>query len=353
MNQDIHSTLQEQVIAALDAKTALTIRGNGSKTFLGRKAHGDMLSVADHRGILSYEPTELVLTARAGTPLDEIESALGEKQQMLAFEPPHYGPGATLGGTVAAGLSGPRRPFAGACRDFVLGTKIINGKGEILRFGGQVMKNVAGYDVSRLMTGAMGTLGVLLEISLKVLPLEPAHCSMSFSEDSATAITRMNEWCGRPLPLSALAWHQQTLTVRLSGSDVGIQSARQTLGGELMSDGQQFWTDLREHRHDFFDTTLPLWRLSVPPTTPALALPGESLIEWGGALRWLKTDADASSIRAVTASTGGHAVLLRNGDQNGEIYQPLSAGLLHLEQRLKAAFDPAGIFNPGRLYAQI
>jgi len=353
MDQDTHSALQRQIIEALGAGTALAIRGSGSKTFLGRKAQGNVLSVADHRGIISYEPTELVLTARAGTPLDELEAALAERQQMLAFEPPHYGPAATLGGTVAAGLSGPRRPFVGACRDFVLGTQIINGKGEILKFGGQVMKNVAGYDVSRLMTGAMGTLGVLLEVSLKVLPRETAQCSVSFNEDLTTAITRMNEWCGRPLPVSALAWYQQTLYVRLSGSEAGIESARQSLGGELLSDGQAFWSDLREHRHGFFDTSQPLWRLSLPATTPALALPGETLIEWGGALRWLKTDADAGSVRAVTASSGGHATLFRNGDRNSDIYQPLSAGLLHLQQRVKSAFDPRGIFNPGRMYAQI
>jgi len=353
VDRDIQELLQQRVAQAMETRTPLAICAGNSKNFLGRESDGEIFSVADHRGILSYEPTELVLTARSGTPLDEIEATLAEQHQLLAFEPPHYGPGATLGGTVAAGLSGPRRAFAGACRDFVLGTGIINGKAEILHFGGQVMKNVAGYDVSRLMTGAMGTLGVLLDISLKVLPVAPEQCSLSFSENRATAITRMNQWCGRPLPLSALAWHDQTLYARLSGTAGGLQSACKKLGGEPLADGESFWAGLREQRHAFFATSDPLWRLSVPSATPPLALPGEVLIEWGGALRWLKTDADASSVRAVTASAGGHALLYRNGDPSGEIYHPLGDGLLRLQQRIKAAFDPLGIFNPGRMYALI
>ncbi len=353
MDQDIQKQLREQVLESLDTNTPMAISGSGSKSFLGRRIEATSLNVSDHRGILSYDPAELVLTARAGTPLDEIETALAQEQQMLAFDPPHYGPGATLGGTVAAGLSGPRRPFAGACRDFVLGTNIINGRGEILRFGGQVMKNVAGYDVSRLMTGAMGTLGVILQVSLKVLPRATCECSLYFNEDLSNAITRMNEWCARPLPISALAWQDHKLYVRLSGTVGGIQSARQTLGGERLSDADTFWMQLREHRHAFFSQPDPLWRLSLPSLSTPLALPGETLVDWGGALRWQKTQADASSVRAVTANAGGHAMLYRGGDAGGEIYHPLNNGLLQLQRRIKAAFDPAGIFNPGRMYAQI
>ena len=353
MNQDLQLELQQQVHDAIAAHTPLSITGSGSKSFLGRRSQGDILSIKNHRGIISYEPTELVLTARAGTPLKEVEATLAEQQQVLAFEPPHYGSEATLGGTIAAGLSGPRRPFAGAARDFVLGTGIINGKGEIINFGGQVMKNVAGYDVSRLMTGAMGTLGVVLQISLKVLPRTPTECSLCFDEDLSAALIRMDAWSGQPLPVSAMTWHQGQLYIRLSGTEAGVQSARQIMGGQLLTDGESFWAKLREQQLDFFNTTEPLWRLSVPANTPALELPGPTLIEWGGALRWLKSEIDSDTVRAITAAAGGHAMLYRNGDQNGEIYHPLDAGLLHLEQRVKAAFDPLGIFNPGRLYAQI
>ncbi len=351
MNNDLQEQLQQQVAAALRTKTPLAIQGGGSKAFLGREVRGTELSTAGHRGIISYEPTELVMTARAGTALSTIEATLEEHHQCLAFEPPHYGAEATLGGTVAAGVSGPRRPFAGACRDFVLGTRIINGKAEVLNFGGQVMKNVAGYDVSRLMTGAMGTLGVLLEISLKVLPVVEEECTLQFAAPLATAITRMNQWCGQPLPLSALAWHEDRIYVRLSGTQNGLASARQTLGGEELPDGAIFWDALKEQRHDFFADNTPLWRLSLPPTTPPLALPGAVLVDWAGALRWLKSDADAGSVRAVAASMGGHAMAFRHGDQSSEVYHPLTDGLMRLEQQIKTAFDPEGIFNHGRMYA--
>ncbi len=352
MDLDNQLELQQQVRDAIAARRPLSIRGSGSKSFLGRQAQGDAISINNHRGIISYEPTELVLTARAGTPLKEVEAALAEQQQVLAFEPPHYGSEATLGGTIAAGLSGPRRPFAGAARDFVLGTGIINGQGEILNFGGQVMKNVAGYDVSRLMTGAMGTLGIVLQVSLKVLPKMATECSLCFDEDLAAALIRMDTWCGRPLPVSAMTWHQDQLYIRLSGTQAGVQSARQIMGGQLLTESESFWTQLREQQLDFFNTTQPLWRLSVPANTPPLELSGQTLVEWGGALRWLKSDLDPDAVRAITSSAGGHAMLYRDGDQSGEIYHPLEAGLLHLEQRVKAAFDPVGIFNPGRMYAQ-
>ena len=276
--------------AAAHSQT-LVIRGSGSKAFYGGESHGTALNITTHRGIIDYAPSELVLTARAGTPLSEIEQLLHEHNQMLAFEPPHFGAGATLGGGIASGLSGPRRPYSGAVRDFVLGVGMLDGQGQQLKFGGQVMKNVAGYDVSRLMTGSLGTLGVLLDVSLKVLPLPAAALSLRFACDQQAAIQRMNVWAGQALPLSATCWQDQQLTIRLEGTQRALQSAHGKLGGELLANDTAFWNDIREQRAAFFQSPLPLWRLSVPGTAAPLKLEGEQLIEWGGALRGLHSDA--------------------------------------------------------------
>ena len=349
---DAGAALEERLLGAAAQGTPLAIVGGGSKSFLGRITDGQRFEVSAHRGIVSYEPTELVLTARAGTPLAEIEATLADSGQMLAFEPPHFGPRATLGGTVAGALSGPRRPYAGAARDFVLGVKMLSGEGRTLTFGGQVMKNVAGYDVSRLMVGAMGTLGVLLEISLKVLPI-PAHtATLGFALDAAAAIERMNAWAAKPLPLSGAFHHKNMLHVRLSGTAGGVAEALDRLGGDVVEDGR-LWQSLREHQLEHFDGDARLWRLSVPPATPPLPLAGETLIDWGGALRWLKSESPGEEIRAAVGKVGGHATLYRNGDRRGEIYHPLDAPLLKLHQRLKASFDPKGILNPGRMYADL
>ncbi|MFQ5938340.1 MAG: glycolate oxidase subunit GlcE, partial [Acidiferrobacterales bacterium] len=302
-------------------------------------------------GIVSYEPTELVLTARAGTPLKEVEATLDDGGQMLAFEPPHFGDGATLGGAIASGLSGPSRPYVGAVRDFVLGAVCVNGRGERLSFGGQVMKNVAGYDVSRLMAGAMGTLGVLLEISLKVLPRPASELSLVLSMGADEAISTMNTWAGQPLPISAACHDGEVLRVRLSGSDNGIRSAREKIGGEEITDGRVFWTELREQRLPFFADTTPLWRLSVPAATPVANLSGQWLFDWGGAQRLLVSDLPAETIREAASTAGGHAVLFRGGDRTGDVFHPLALPLAILHRRLKDAFDPKGILNPGRMYA--
>lgn len=346
------SGLIEQVRSTAAQHKGLRIRAGGSKDFLGRATHSEVLDVSSVRGIVQYEPTELVITARAGTPLVEIEAALAERGQMLAFEPPHFGPGATLGGTLACGLSGPARPFRGAARDFVLGTKIINGAGEQLRFGGEVMKNVAGYDVSRLMCGAYGSLGVLLEASLKVLPLPAAEAYIVLECDSDTAFATMAQWQREPLPLSGLCYDGDRLHVRLSGAEQSVAAARRHLGGETDPRAAQFWERLREQQSSFFTGTGDLWRLSVPNTAPALKLAGKQLIDWGGSLRWFKTDATADSIFAAAAAVGGHASCFR-GAQREQVFQPLPAGLMALHKRLKLAFDPHGIFNAGRMYADL
>lgn len=353
MSADLSTELIERVRAARDARRPLNIIGGGSKTFLGRPvSNADELRITEHAGIVNYEPDELIITARAGTRLADIESALAQHQQMLPFEPPHYGANATLGGTIACNLSGPRRASAGAARDYVLGVNIINGHGERLQFGGQVMKNVAGYDVSRLVTGAYGTLGVLLEITLKVLPRPATAITLRHELSPLDAITTMNRRAGNPLPITGTAFDGAMLFTRLEGTDTAVQAARQRLGGEH-SDISDFWTQVREQRHGFFADTQPLWRVSIGPTQPPLPVNGKSFMEWNGALRWLYSDDAPERILTSVQQTGGSAMLFRNGAPDGDAFQPLSPALLQIHRKLKAAFDPHGIFNPGRMYAAL
>jgi glycolate oxidase FAD binding subunit len=346
----------ERIAAASAGKTALRIRGGGTKDWYGQNLQGEILDTRGHSGIVAYDPTELVITARSGTPLAEIDAALAAENQMLAFEPPYFGNDATIGGSVAAGLSGPRRQAVGAVRDFVLGAVLMDGKGDVLHFGGQVMKNVAGYDVSRLLAGSMGTLGLILEVSLKVLPRPLAETSVRFEIDQADAIRCLNEWGSLPLPISASMWHGGTLMVRLSGAQAAIDAALKKMGGTEVPDGQGFWVDLREQQNSFFHSGEPIshtvWRLSVPSSAPPLALRGAQLIEWGGAQRWLKTDEDAANIRAAADKAGGHATLFRGGDKRAGVFHPLAPAVVKIHRNLKAGFDPSGIFNPGRMYPE-
>ena len=465
MNQDLTQTLAARVASAQAEGRPLRIQGGGTKTWLGRAVAGEPLAVVDHRGILSYEPTELVITARAGTPLVEIEAALAERGQWLAFEPPHFSqsqfstshvsPGqisygqisyghirtghisaghistadsqgasqgttqgdnplpvdpkdppraATLGGTIACGLSGPARPYAGAARDFVLGVRIINGKGDVLRFGGEVMKNVAGYDLSRLMAGAQGTLGVLLEVSLKVLPRPVAELTLVFELSPAEAIRRFNDWAGQPLPLSAACHDGERAYIRLAGNEAAVRAAQARLGGEVLGaqapagedrDAADFWRAVRELGHPFFrQGAAPLWRLSLPPTAPLDSRLGSQFIDWGGAQRWVHGE---HPLWPVAQAAGGHATChgLKFGRvahpdsaeahlgpavstadavnaghapravspgsrerepaaiPEAEVFQPLPLALLALHRRLKAALDPRGILNPGRIYPEL
>jgi glycolate oxidase FAD binding subunit len=344
---------KERILAAKADGGALRIVGSGSKDWYGNRLQGEPLETRAYNGIVSYEPTELVITARCGTPMTEIDAALSKHNQMLAFEPPHFGAGATIGGMVASGLSGPRRQAVGAVRDFVLGAVLMDGRGEVLHFGGQVMKNVAGYDVSRLLTGAMGTLGVLLEVSIKVLPRPVAETTLRLQLDKASAIRKLNEWGEQPLPITASAWQDGVLLLRLSGAAAAVNAAKKKLGGDEIGAAGDIWADLREHRSEFFSEALPQWRLSVPSVTPPMALPGVQLIEWGGAQRWLKSEASPSAIRAAAEQVGGHATLFRGGDRQAGVFHPLAPTLAMLHRNLKNAFDPARIFNPGRLYADM
>lgn len=349
LQQDILAHVQD----AINRRAAVRIVGNRTKDFLGRHTEGNPLEVAGHQGIVNYQPMELVLTARAGTLLTDIEAALAEGGQMLPFEPPQYGDAATLGGTIACGLSGPRRPYTGAARDFVLGCRMINGRGEILHFGGEVMKNVAGYDISRLMAGSLGTLGVILEVSLKVLPRPAREITLVQKRTPEDAIRIMNTWSGKPLPLSATCYDGDHLYVRLSGAASAVAAARNHIGGDALEDAAAFWRKVREHQHAFFAGDLPLWRLSVPPAAAPLKLEGKLLTEWGGAQRWLRSDTMAETIRKVARQAGGDAVLFRGGDRTSEVYPRLPEPLLKIHKNLKKSFDPKGIFNPGRMYPEL
>lgn len=351
-DRDLSQALQARVVEAHRRGNPLHIIGSSSKSFLGPVCAGEVLRVAEHRGIVSYEPKELVITARAGTRLREVEAALAEHGQMLAFEPPYFAADATLGGTIACNLSGPRRPYAGAARDFVLGVRIINGRGEILRFGGEVMKNVAGYDLSRLMAGAYGTLGVLLEVTLKVLPRPRSSCTIMQQRSLEDAIRTMNRWAGEPLPLGACAYDGDVLYARLEGHASAVRAAHEQIGGEVLDDGD-FWKNLTEQRHGFFQDQRPLWRVATAPAAPALDIPGKCFMDWGGALRWLKSDAPAQVVRTAARRAGGHATLFRGNLANTSVFEPLTPALAELHRRLKAAFDPAGILNRGRLYADL
>ena len=442
--------LSEQIRTAYANGTPLSIQGGGSKRFYGNAVTGDILDTRVLSGIVEYQPKELVMTARAGTPLTEIEAALAAEQQMLAFEPPHFGERplpnpdktpshstdetpshstrlskndnqvagykpasgqvagyrplageganaepkpiyATLGGCIAAGLSGPRRPYTGAVRDYVLGVRIIDGTGQALRFGGQVIKNVAGYDVSRLMVGALGTLGLITEVSLKVLPRPAAEISLQFEMDEAAALTAMNRWAGQALPLSATSWHAGLLHMRLSGAESAVKAAHVRLGGEVLHDAASFWQRLREHRTPFFDKR-PLWRLAVKSTAAPLELTDAQWLEWGGAVRWLALPAiselEVARLRELAGKAGGHATLFRHhplpnpdgttshstklaseqvagypphaGEGASEtpkpiqgVFTPLPPASYRIHQQLKQRFDPRGIFNRGRLYPHL
>lgn len=333
----------------------LRIRGGGSKDWYGQALRGEPLDTREYAGIIDYEPTELVLTARCGTSLAEIEAALVQHGQMLPFEPPRFGAVSTIGGAVASGLSGPRRQAAGAVRDFVLGATLMNGKGDVLHFGGQVMKNVAGYDVSRLLVGSLGTLGLILDVSLKVLPQPFCEATLRFSMREDEAIVQLNNWGGQPLPISAGAWHGGVLIVRLSGAEAAVQGAMRKMGGEQDPRGAVFWAGLRDQSNGFFTIMdgAALWRLSLPSPTPPLGLPGEQLIEWGGAQRWLRTDLDAATIRAAAEQAGGHATLFRGGDKSAGVFHPLPPAVARIHRNLKDAFDPQRLFNPGRMYPEL
>ena len=376
------------ILQASQSGQPLRLRGGGTKDFLGQSLQGEVLDTTTYSGILSYEPSELVITARCGTPLAEVEAALADKGQSFAFEPPHFGAGATIGGMVAAGLSGPARASVGTVRDFVLGARVINGKGEHLTFGGQVMKNVAGYDVSRLLAGSWGQLGLITEVSLKVLPVAPGEATLVCAGVSqAQALKLINQWGGQPLPLNASAWvHDTSATpaqdfffVRLRGAVAAVDAAVTKMSAEVQALGAQVrildpaqaaadWKASGEQTLDFFQAPTEqdcLWRLSVPQTAPVLEVRANGAIcaqymEWHGAQRWLWAPAaDAAHVREAAVKAGGHATLFRTSaasqqtfgdvDKQAGVYTPLNAVQQRIQNEHKKQFDLAGIFNPGRI----
>jgi glycolate oxidase FAD binding subunit len=355
----------ERVRSAAASGTALRIRGGGSKDFYAEALSGDLLDTTPLNGVLSYEPSELVVTALAGTRLAELEALLAAQGQCLPFEPPHFSPHSTVGGMVASGLSGPARASAGAVRDFVLGVKLLNGKGEHLTFGGQVMKNVAGYDVSRLMVGAMGTLGLLTEVSLKVLPVAPLEATLKFDLTQAEALGHLNAWGGQPLPLNASCWLEEngtgTLYLRLRGALAAVEAACSKLGGERLPNAQAMpdWQRARDQQLPWFNArtdSQDLWRLSVPQTTPVLDLPSSPFIEWHGGQRWVHADAaQGQQLRTMAEKAGGHATLFiaNSALKQGATarFDTLKPPLDRIHRELKREFDPAGVFNPQRMHA--
>jgi glycolate oxidase FAD binding subunit len=346
--------IQERIGDAARRGVALRLRGGGTKDFYGNEPRGALFDTRAYAGIVSYEPTELVVTARCGTPLAGLEKTLEDNGQCLPFEPPHFGEGATLGGCVAAGLSGPRRASSGAVRDFVLGAKLVDGRGRLLTFGGQVMKNVAGYDISRLLAGSLGTLGLIVEASIKVLPRPASELTLRLELPQDRAIEMLNRWAGQPIPISASAWHDGELSLRLSGAASALRAAAGKIGGEAVPQpkADALWIAIREHKHDFFGGLEPLWRIAAPSATPPLEVPGVQMLEWGGALRWLRSQAAPRTVREAAQRAKGHATLFRAADRSAGAFTPLEPTVMRLHRELKAAFDPAGILNPGRLYPE-
>ena len=349
---DLLAAWRDRIKEAASARMPLRLVGGGTKDFYGQELVGERFDTTPYAGIVDYDPTEMVVTARCGTPLADVERTLAESGQMLGFEPPRYGERATLGGCIAAGLAGPRRPYAGAIRDLLLGVRLLDGRGEDLSFGGRVMKNVAGFDVSRALAGSLGTLGIIAEASLKCLPLPRHESSRVLELPAAEAIQRMNEWGGQPLPLTATCYCERRLHARFSGAETAVAAAVRTVGGTPLADADAFWASIREQRHAFFAHDATLWRLSVRTTAPFTDLGGAQLVEWGGGLRWLKPggETDPARLRAWAQEHGGHATLFRAVDKSPGVFQRLSEPLLAIQRQLKAAFDPQGIFNPRRLY---
>jgi len=351
---DQNNHLQSAVLEAFHSKSSLQIIGGNSKAFYGRKIHADQtLDVSGNQGIVSYDPAELAITVRAGTALKMLEQALLEHRQELPFEPPDFFEKSTIGGTVAAGLSGPHRPWGGAIRDAMLGVKIINGRGQILKFGGQVMKNVAGYDVSRLLAGSLGTLGVLLEVSLKLQPQARHEITLVQASDFSSAHSPQAQWRQHIKNITATAFDGETLFLRSRSEQPKLEKPN-LINADILENDNRFWSAIKNHQHTFFQDNATLWRISVPPATPELPLPGDIFIEWDGGLRWLKSEATAKEIWEITSQYGGHATLFRSNESSStDIFQPIPDGLMALQHRLKQAFDPERIFNPGKIYPNL
>ena len=350
-DHDATVELTERVREASARGTPLRIAGGDTKRFLGRAVTGTELQTSGHAGIVSYDPAELVITARAGTPLREVEASLAAQNQRLPFEPPSFGASATVGGAVACGLAGPARIAFGPLRDYVLGVRVLTGDGRVLRFGGEVIKNVAGYDVARSMVGAFGTLGVLLDVSLKVLPCPPASRTLSLERNAGEALAELGRISSTAVPLTASCWCGGSLALRFEGTGRTLDEVQRRVGGTQVDDCAALWQSIREQSHAFFATGLPVWRLHVPPAASALPLRGEPLIEWNGLQRWYALDSDA--VFDAAAAAGGHATLFRHQGAADAVFTRPAEALMRVHASLKKVFDPAGILNAGRMYADV
>lgn len=376
MNANALNQFREQIIEAGKSNRVLSIQGGNTKSWYGNPAQGEIVNTKSYQGILDYQPEELVITACAGTSIGEIEAALAKNNQVLPFEPPHFGQAASFGGVIAAGLAGPARISTGNLRDFVLGTRVMDGRGEDLSFGGKVMKNVAGYDVSRLIPGSLGTLSLLLEASVKVLPKPAATLSLRCTMTAPKALQVLNQWAGQPLPLNASAWVGPSnevgeLTIRLAGAKAAVASASQMMCNQLganeldAQEANEFWLNLREQQLPWFremPADFALWRLSLPANCPALELPkgcsSKIVMEWHGQERWIQGPANLTTseqFRDLAIRHGGHMTCFRC--PSSQLFErftrldanPLSAGLEAVQKRLRHAFDPCGVFSTGRL----
>jgi glycolate oxidase FAD binding subunit len=351
---DLTLALVDQLRAANADRTPLRIVGGDTKRFYGRPVHGSVLPLAGHTGIVNYDPAELVITARAGTLLTEIEEALAARGQHLPFEPPAFGAAATIGGTVAAGLAGPARLSAGPLRDYVLGTRVLAGDGRVLRFGGEVMKNVAGYDLSRLMAGSLGILGVLRDVSIKVLPRAPSTRTLELAMGQAEALQRMQQLAGSGMPVTASAWLNGHWYVRLEGSPQALRAAAAQIGGSVVYLDAGLWQGLREQTAPFFANASHLWRVTVPAHTPPLGVEFASCVEWNGVQRWYG-NVDHEQLQAAAAAVGGHVTHFRGAlaTETEDVFAALPSALMRLHKSLKSVFDPAGVLNPGRMYRDL
>lgn len=350
-DHDFQAELIHSVEDAIEHKQPLAIHGSNSKNFLGNKITGKPVDVSHHNGIIEYEPSELFITAKCGTPLQEIESTLRENKQILPFEPPSFAITDTLGGTIACGLSGPRRAYANSIRDCILGANIINGKAEYLTFGGNVMKNVAGYDTSRLMCGAYGTLGIIMQASIRVAPKPQFQMTTVLECSQNEAITQLGQWAHTHLPITASFFHNNLLHIRLEGLQNSVINTHKITGGEVLSSNEEFWNSVKNHRHEFFKSELPLWKLVIPHNTPALPIPGNTCFEWNSGLRWITSNDSPENIISCCKQARGSATLFKSTTKPNDHLPDLSADLKKLHIKIKSAFDPDNIFNPGRQYS--
>lgn len=355
-DKDTSQELQQFVKEAIAAKIPFAIQGGGSKAFYGNPVDAGPLDVTSHTGVVSYDPTELCITVRAGTPLSELESLLAEHQQVLPFEPPQYTNKATIGGAIASGISGPRRAYSGSVRDAILGVQIINGEGEVVNFGGQVMKNVAGYDLSRLMVRSLGTLGLILNVSIRVIPKPEQDLTLSFDASQEDALAFFQKLRLQLLPVTATLWKDGKVYIRFSASEKILQSTQQKMASEHKLDESpltnDFWTAIRDHQDDFFNNSdKTLWRLSLPPTSDNIVrINDPQLIEWGGAQRWVNSNAPANIIHSIASSRGGYATAFKRREPGNAVFPALEPNLLNLHRQLKQKMDPHGLFNPNRMY---